>query len=102
MEKIVIKGGNKLHGEVSISGAKNAAVAIIPACLLINANCRLENLPDIKDGNLFLQILENLGAAVTHIDSHTVDIDCSNVTSVEPDSNLIEKMRGSSYLIGAL
>ena len=102
MEKIVIKGGNRLCGEVSISGAKNAAVAIIPACLLINANCRLENLPNIKDVNLYLKILENLGATVKMIDSNTVDIDCSKVESVEPDSVLTEKMRGSSYLLGAL
>ena len=102
MEKIVIRGGNRLVGEVTISGAKNAAVAIIPACLLINANCRLENLPDIKDVNLYLEILQNLGADVKYIDKHTVDIDCTNVKSVEPDSTLTEKMRGSSYLIGAL
>jgi len=102
LEKIVIKGGNRLCGEVCISGAKNAAVAIIPACLLINANCRLENLPNIKDVNLYLKILENLGATVKMIDANTVDIDCSAVESVEPDSVLTEKMRGSSYLLGAL
>ena len=102
MEKIVIRGGKKLVGEVSISGAKNAAVAIIPACLLINANCRLENLPDIKDVILYLEILQNLGAEIKYINKHTVDIDCTNVKSVEPDSTLTEKMRGSSYLIGAL
>ena len=62
MEKIVIKGGKKLNGTVTISGAKNAAVAIIPACLLINEVCRLENLPDIKDVKLFLDILKNMGA----------------------------------------
>ena len=102
MEKIVIRGGNKLCGEVSISGAKNAAVAILPACLLINGNCRIENLPNIKDVNLFLQILENMGAYVKQIDKNTVDIDCSNVNSVTPDANLTDKMRGSSYLLGAL
>ena len=102
MEKIVIHGGKRLMGEVTVSGAKNAAVAIIPACLLINCNCRLENLPDIKDVKLYLQILEKLGADVKFIDTNTVDIDCSNVESIEPDSNLTEKMRGSSYLIGAL
>lgn len=102
MEKIVIKGGKKLCGEVSISGAKNAAVAILPACLLINGNCRIENLPNIKDVNLFLQILENLGATVTHIAENVVDIDCTNVNSVTPDPQLTDKMRGSSYLIGAL
>ena len=102
MEKIVIKGGKKLCGEVSISGAKNAAVAILPACLLINGNCRIENLPNIKDVNLFLQILENLGATVKHIADNVVDIDCTNVNSVTPDPQLTDKMRGSSYLIGAL
>lgn len=102
MEKIVIRGGRSLSGEVTISGAKNAAVAIIPACLLINGNCRLENLPDIKDTNLFLTILERLGAEINYIDRNTVDIDCTNVRSCEPDSSLTEKMRGSSYLLGAL
>lgn len=102
MEKIVIRGGKKLLGEVNISGAKNAAVAIIPACLLINGVCRLENLPNIKDVNLFLQILEKLGADINHISPNTVDIDCSGVKSIEPDKHLTEKMRGSTYLIGAL
>ncbi len=102
MEKIVIKGGNRLCGEVSISGAKNAAVAILPACLLINGNCRIENLPNIKDVNLYLQILENLGATVKQIDKNTTDIDCTNVNSVNPDPSLTDKMRGSSYLLGAL
>ncbi len=102
MEKIVIRGGNRLCGDVSISGAKNAAVAILPACLLINGNCRIENLPNIKDVNLFLQILKNLGAYVKQLDNNTVDIDCSNVNSVTPDPNLTDKMRGSSYLLGAL
>lgn len=102
MEKIVIKGGNPLRGEVTISGAKNAAVAIIPACLLINGLCRLENLPDIKDVKLFLQILSSLGADVKYVDKNTVDIDCTNVNTIEPDYELSRKMRGSSYLMGAL
>lgn len=102
MEKLLIRGGARLKGEVTISGAKNAAVAILPACLLVKANCRIENLPDIKDVALFLRILENLGAAVTKIDSNTVDIDCTNVASWEPDSDLTRRMRGSSYLMGAL
>ena len=81
---------------------KNAAVAIIPACLLINEVCRLENLPDIKDVKLFLDILKNMGAEVTYVDKNTVDINCANVQSYEPDEALTAKMRGSSYLIGAL
>ena len=102
MEKLVIKGNAKLAGEVVISGAKNAAVAIIPACLLINAPCRLENLPVIEDVKLYLRILENLGAKVTYINKSTVDIDCTNVSSYEPDEDMTRKMRGSSYLLGAL
>ena len=102
MEKLLIKGGNKLNGEVVISGAKNAAVAILPACLLVKANCRIENLPDIKDVSLYLRILKNMGAKVEKIDSSTVDIDCTNVTSWTPDGDLTRKMRGSSYLMGAL
>ncbi len=102
MEKIVIKGGIRLHGEIAVSGAKNAAVAIIPACLLIDGICRLENLPDIKDVKLFLDILKNLGASVTYVDRNTVDIDCSSVNSYEPDEGMTTKMRGSSYLLGAL
>ena len=102
MEKLIIKGGNRLTGEVEISGAKNAAVAIIPACLLINGVCRLENLPDIKDVKLYLDILHSLGATLNIIDTKTVDIDCSKVDSFRPDETMTKKMRGSTYLLGAL
>ena len=102
MEKLLIKGGNPLKGRISISGAKNAAVAIIPACILINDKCRLENLPNIKDVSLFLDILRDLGAAVTEIDKNTVEIDCTPIDSYTPNDNLARKMRGSSYLMGAL
>lgn len=91
MEKLVIKGNTRLNGEVTISGAKNAAVAIIPACLLINATCRLENLPVIKDVKLYLDILKNLGASVTYVDKNTVDIDCTNVSSYEPNEDMTRK-----------
>lgn len=102
LEKLLVKGGCRLSGDVTISGAKNAAVAILPACLLVNDRCRIENLPDIKDVKLFLKILENLGAEVCYIDNNTVEIDCSNVNSFEPLGELTRKMRGSSYLMGAL
>lgn len=102
MEKLIVKGKAKLCGEVTVSGAKNAAVAIIPACLLINGICRLENLPDIKDVNLYLEILKNLGASVKYIDENTVDIDCTDVNSYKPDELMTMKMRGSMYLVGAL
>lgn len=102
MDKLLIKGGNRLCGEVSISGAKNAAVAILPACLLVDGLCRIENLPDIKDVKLFLKILENLNADVRYIDNNTVEIDCTNVNSFTPVGDLTRRMRGSSYLMGAL
>ena len=102
MEKLLIRGGNKLRGDVVISGAKNAAVAILPACLLVKGVCRIENLPDIKDVKLFLRILENLNAEVNYIDKNTVEIDCTNVDSWEPQGDLTRRMRGSSYLMGAL
>ena len=102
LEKLLIKGGNRLHGEVTISGAKNAAVAILPACILVKGICRIENLPDIKDVKLFLTILSHLGAEVNTIDKNTVEIDCTNINSCEPMRDLTRKMRGSSYLMGAL
>ena len=102
MDKLVIQGGNSLNGSITISGAKNAAVAIIPACLLIDGKCRLENLPDIKDVKLFLEILRDLGAEIEVIDKNTVIIDSSCVHSHTPQDDLTRKMRGSSYLIGAL
>lgn len=102
MEKLLIKGGNRLRGSVTISGAKNAAVAILPACLLVKDKCRIENLPDIKDVKLFLKILERLNADVKYIDKNTVEIDCTNVDSFVPSGDLTRKMRGSSYLMGAL
>jgi len=102
VEKLIINGGNRLKGEVTISGAKNAAVAIIPACLLINGICRLENLPNIKDVKLYLEILSSLGASVNYVDENTVDIDCTNVQSHTPNEAMTMKMRGSMYLVGAL
>ena len=102
MEKLIIKGGARLSGTVEISGAKNAAVAIIPACILLDDKCRLENVPDIQDTKLFIKILQLLGAEVSYIDNNTVEIDGSKITSFEPSRELTRKMRGSSYLMGAL
>lgn len=102
LEKLIVKGGKPLNGEVVISGAKNAAVAIIPACLLIKGRCRLENLPQVSDVKLFLNILTNLNAEVEYIDNNIVEIDCTNVNSYVPPRDMVRKMRGSSYLIGAL
>jgi len=102
VEKLLVKGGKPLSGTIKISGAKNAAVAIIPACLLIEDKCRLENLPDIKDVKLYLDILKDLGAEIETVDKSTVIVDCKTVNSYTPKDELARKMRGSSYLIGAL
>jgi UDP-N-acetylglucosamine 1-carboxyvinyltransferase len=102
MKKLVIAGGARLEGEISISGAKNSAVAIIPATLLVDGPCRLENLPNIKDVKISLAILKNLGASIEHIDANTVVIDTTTVNSYEAKSDEANQIRASYYLIGAL
>ena len=79
MEKYVIRGGHRLVGAVDVSGAKNAAVAIIPAALLVNGTCRIENIPDIKDVRLIVEMLVKLGASVTYIDDTTIEVDSSKI-----------------------
>jgi UDP-N-acetylglucosamine 1-carboxyvinyltransferase len=102
LARYVIKGGNPLNGSVTISGAKNAAVAILPAALLVEGVCRIENVPDISDVRILLSILENMGAVVTREDGGTVVIDSTNITSTCPEPALVKKMRASYYLMGAL
>jgi len=105
MEKYVINGGNPLHGEVEISGAKNAAVAIIPAAIMVRGVCRLENLPQISDTDTLLRILRYMGAEVRTLSRSTVEIDCSHVAmdSLPPDMwTLTRRIRASYYLIGAM
>ena len=102
MKKIVINGGNRLNGSVCISGAKNAAVAIIPAIILSDGVCRVENIPDIMDVNLMLDILEKMGAKVNRINRSTVEIDPGNISSSYANYDEIRAMRASCYLLGAL
>lgn len=102
MEKLVITGGNALEGEVVISGAKNAAVAIIPAAILVEGTCILENIPDIKDVNVILDMLVSLGASVEKLSSTTVKIDASNLNTYIVSKELASRMRASYYLLGAL
>ena len=102
MEKYLIQGGPPLHGEVAISGAKNAAVAIIPAALMVDGVCRLENLPQISDVEMLLTILLELGAGILHIDKSTVEIDCTDVHFQDAPFELMRKIRASYYLIGAM
>ena len=102
MDKLVIHGGNPLVGEVVISGAKNAAVAILPAALLVDGKCRLENIPKIKDVMLICDIMRQLGARVEVDDDGAIEIDSSNLTYRSAPYELVGKMRASYYLIGAL
>ena len=102
MARYEIHGGKPLNGSVLISGAKNAAVAILPAALLVSGKCRIENVPDISDVRILLDILEGMGAKVEHPETSVVEIDCSGVTCSEPDGELVRRMRASYYLMGAL
>ncbi len=102
MHKLVVTGGTPLEGEITISGAKNSAVAIIPATLLVDGPCRIENIPDIKDVKIFLSILESIGAKIEYIDECTVTVDTSSVDCYEAKYSEANKIRASYYLIGAL
>lgn len=102
MEKLVITGKTPLKGEVDISGMKNAAVAIIPATLLINGVCTIENLPNISDVKLYCDILKELGAVITWNNDHEVTIDSRNINSYQAPLDITRKFRASYYLIGAL
>ncbi len=97
-----INGGHTLNGSVTISGAKNAAVAILPAALLVNGKCRIENVPDISDVHILLDILRGMGADIRFPEPHVVEIDSTAVHCTEPDKNLVQEMRASYYLMGAL
>ena len=102
LTKYMIQGGTPLFGEVEISGAKNAAVAIIPAALLVDGVCRIENIPQISDVTLCLNILEQLGAGVRSLDRHTVEVDCRHIHSTRTPYDLARRIRASTYFIGAL
>ena len=102
MARYEIHGGNPLNGTVTISGAKNAAVAILPAALLVSGKCRIENVPKISDVRILMNILARMGAKITSPERGVVEIDCSEVRCTEPDADLVKKMRASYYLMGAL
>ena len=103
MDKFVIHGGSRLNGSVSISGAKNAALAIIPATVLCEDVCRIENIPDISDVNIMIKILEHLGARVRMLARDVLEIDTKGVNAMitVPDE-MTQKLRASYYLLGAL
>ncbi len=102
MDKFIITGGNRLSGSVTISGAKNAAVAILPAVLLSDGVCRIENLPNISDVFAIIRILRELGADVRMINKNTVEITPAHINSYTLPFEMTKRMRASSYFIGAM
>lgn len=102
MDKFVINGGNRLTGEVTISGAKNAAIAIIPAAILSDGVCRIENIPNITDVTSITRILYDMGAQVRTIDKSTIEIDPRKIHTCVASYELAKHIRGSYYLLGAL
>ncbi len=102
MEKLIIKGPTPLKGEVQINGAKNAAVAILPATLLIDGICTIENLPNISDVKISCEILEKLGAKIKWNTKNSITIDTRNITTTKAPLDLTSKFRASYYIIGAM
>ncbi len=102
MDQYVIKGGNPLYGEVEISGAKNAALAILAAAIMTDETVTIDNLPNVRDINVLLQAIEEIGAKVERVDAHKVKINGSFIRGVNVDNEFIRKIRASYYLIGAL
>lgn len=102
MDKFVIEGGNRLTGDIYVSGAKNSVVAILPATLLLDAPCIIENVPDISDVEICLTILKELGAVVEELGQGAYRISCVDVKKYEVPEELARKMRASYYFLGAL
>lgn len=102
MEQYIIKGGNPLVGEVDISGAKNAALAILAAAIMTDETVVVDNLPDVRDINVLLQAIEGIGAIVERVNRHCVKINASTISSTRVDYEYIRKIRASYYLLGAL
>ncbi|MGN0508350.1 MAG: UDP-N-acetylglucosamine 1-carboxyvinyltransferase [Ruminococcus sp.] len=102
MEKFVVTGGKPLFGEVNISGAKNAAVAIIPAVILCDEPCQIENIPNISDVALISRILQQMGANVRRINKSSLYIDPTHIKTCNATTDLVRGMRASYYLLGAL
>ncbi len=101
MEKYIVEGGNSLHGEVEISGAKNAAVAIIPATILAKDRCVIENVPNISDVSVLFRILRDLGAKVNYLTKNSVEIDTTHITEPVVPYESSRHLRASYYFLGA-
>ncbi len=102
MEQYIMKGGNPLVGEVTIGGAKNAALGILTAAIMTDDDVLIENLPDVRDINVMLEAIDEIGATVERIDRHTVKINASSIHEISVDDEYIRKIRASYYFIGAL
>ena len=102
MEQYIIKGGATLKGEVTISGAKNAALGILAAAVMSDDDVLIENLPDVKDINVMLEAISEIGARVDRIDRHTVRINGRTISDISVDDEFIRRIRASYYFIGAL
>lgn len=102
MEKLVINGGTPLIGEVTISGAKNAALAILPATLLLDGVCTISNMPNISDVKIYTEILEAVGAKIKWVDKNTIEVDTRNIACNVSINELTKKFRASYYLLGSL
>lgn len=102
MEKLIIHGGKPLHGEVFISGAKNSAVAIIPAAIIAAGECRIENVPDISDVKTLCDILLQLGSDVKYEGKDTIIVNTKNNNTYCAPYEMVKSMRASYYLLGAL
>ena len=102
MEQYAIKGGNPLVGEVEISGAKNAALAILAAAIMTDETVLIENVPDVRDTNVMMQAMESIGVTIHRIDRHTVKINASQVHNLVIEGDYIKKIRASYYLLGSL
>ena len=102
MARYVINGGSPLNGEIVVSGAKNAAVAILPAVILVKGICCIENVPNISDVRILLDMLEGMGVKISHPEEGVVVLDSTNITTEEPEPSLVKQMRASYYLMGAL
>jgi UDP-N-acetylglucosamine 1-carboxyvinyltransferase len=102
LEKLVIRGQKRLKGEVTISGAKNAAVAILPAAILSDGNCTIENIPDILDITILEKIMTQLGAKIKKLNDFSLEIDASGINSYTATDNQLGRLRASYYLMGAL
>ena len=101
MDQIIINGGHPLYGNVSIGGAKNAALPIICACILNEESCIIDNIPPVSDIETLLDLLASMGASVNRLTKNSVEINCKNLVPGTSSVEMASKIRGSSYLLGA-